>query len=490
VHGLAGSAASTWRRMMSVCESDPDLAGYTLDYFTYPSGFVHFPLMVRFASLQDLARGLKTELETHHGDRRNITLVGHSLGGLVVRQYVVSELKAGRTPLASKLLLYAVPNTGASLADVATLVSWNHRHLKQLCKNSDILDILNEDWTSQKVEDRLLVRYVVGGADSVVTLESARPYYGRDNVSTLIGHDHKTIVQAESVDDTRYAILKKIVMNSSDRGHGIIVPDESRRKAADPLFDIYNAQDEVYYLPRSTDGITKSVMSAGHIWVSGPSGVGKTTSLRYCALSSGWSFHQIMLAGYNGRDSLGLLRGMCAELADINNSAEHPNAGSDVGQLIGFFRRNLKSLSETGVTTILIEEIPIRGGKEFSEFMRLLLQLLLAVSSDPSLSGRIQLAFSSISDVSAELGDGLTKLRERIHFMKYGLWSTNEVVNLIDMLCSVLRPELTDAERSQIAKYANGSPRFVKMVFRRWRNNTSGEFSLSELLGSVKAEQV
>lgn len=310
VHGIAGSADGTWQPMMRVSSSDPALNQITLACFEYPTALFHFPWVGRFANLRELASGLKTELETRHSDRSEITLVGHSLGGLVARQYIVGELKAGRRPLVTKLLLYAVPNTGASLAAIASTLSWNHRHLKPLCSGSDVLEILNEDWINLAVEDRLTVRYVVAGADGIVTADSARPFAGRDNVSTLIGYDHATVIQPQTTDDIRYATLRRFALGAppANISQELKSTEPLPKRPADPLFDIYDAQDEPFYSNRPIDSALRLMMAGGHVWLSGLSGTGKTTALRRCALSSGWRLQQIMLGAYEGRSALNLMR--------------------------------------------------------------------------------------------------------------------------------------------------------------------------------------
>jgi hypothetical protein len=478
--------------MFSLCAGDPLLQQFTVDCFSYPSALFHLPWMSRFSNLQELARGLKTELETNYADYEEVTLVGHSLGAVVVRQYMVSELKAGRSPLAHRILLYAAPNTGSALAKIGTSASWEHRHLKQICKNSDVLDILNGDWVIQQVDAKCAVRWVVGGADGIVTPDSGSPFIGQDNVSTIVGRDHTAIVQPENADDIRYKVLQKFVLE----GRGV----QPRRhmvgglaaRPADPLFDVMNPQDEIFYLPRPLDAILKQIMPAGHVWVSGASGVGKTTSLRSYAFSSGWELHQIMLSGYRGRSADGLLRALSSEIGDLSGNGDiiAAPAATDIGELIGHIRRDLRTLCGEGVATVLVEEIPLAPGHELTQFVALLLQLALAIASDSTLDGRIQLAFSSIGELTLDPPDGFGKLKERIQFVKLPAWNSKELRRLIDMLCSILRPDLSEGDRQSITVAANGSPRFVKMVFRRWRNGTAEGLSLNDLIRSVQAEIV
>jgi hypothetical protein len=271
VHGLAGNPAKSWGKMISVCATDPAFDNYSLSCFSYPSKRFRIPFTSPIARLQELARGLETELETLHSERREVILVAHSLGGLIVRQYVMNAVKSNRPFIATKLMLFAVPNTGSALAAAAKTVPWDNGVLEQLGFNSDILDMLNEDWVRYAVETKLPVQYVVGGADTIVKPESARPFYGQDNVSTLVGQTHRSIVDATGIDDIRYAVLQKFALGNFD----LYKPAEIAKaepaplhRPADPLFDLYSAKDAEYYVHRDCDLFLTRGMSTGHVWVS------------------------------------------------------------------------------------------------------------------------------------------------------------------------------------------------------------------------------
>jgi hypothetical protein len=492
IHGLGGSATSTWAKMMSICTADDALKLHRLACYSYPTGLMRLPFGARMAKIQDLARGLETELETFHRRRPEVTIVAHSLGGIVARQHVLNALKAGRTPIATKLLLYAVPNTGSSLAELGRSLSWRHRHLSQLCKDSDVLDLLNEDWVRYKVENQISVKYVVGGADKVVAIESARPFVGQDNIATLIGHDHRSIVSPEDQDDIRYRVLRDFVTTDTVREpeiESIKSHNSSIISPPDPLFDLYRPEDEPFYIRRSDDFFLRKAMSSGHVWLTGPSGVGKTTALRYCAFSSNWTLKQVMLGGYQGLDAPGLVRALCAELADLQQTNEVPPAANASGEVIAFARRQLRTFPAGSVTALVVEEIPLPAC-DFPVFLDLVLRLAQAIESDSTIAGRVQLAFSSIVNPATDGGFVHPKIREKIQFIPMEFWAEDEIGDLVKRLDGVIKPGLSSADKLQIVAAAEGSPRFVKMLFRRWRNGPPQVLSLNTMLASVKSEQV
>lgn len=492
IHGLSGTASSTWGNMMGLCSADPALSTYALASYSYPTALLRLPFMPRMPKLQQLAHGLATELETLHPNRKQIALVAHSLGGIVARQYLLSEIKAGRHPRITKLLLYAVPNTGASLAAFGGWLSWEHAHLTQLRPDSDVLDILNNDWINQGVENKVEVHYVVGGADRIVKPEGARPYFGQNNVSTLIGYNHRSIVAATGLSDIRYATLRRFILPESSQpkltAQSIKVTPQ--QPAADPLFDIYSAKDEPFYIKRDVDKHLLAAMTAGHVWVSGPSGVGKTAALRRSAISAGWRLKNLVLGPYQGEDPAGLLRAISVELGEAVGQADLPTRASGMAEVVAAFRRCARSLPDDVPSTILVEELPLPAGRPTHDFLTLIHNLILTVEADESIAGRIQLAFSSINDPSLDLGRGKGKVRETVQFLGFVPWSETELISLITMLTPIIQPDLPPSSQEAILQAAHGSPRFVKMVFRRWRLGANANLSLSQLLALVGAEQV
>jgi pimeloyl-ACP methyl ester carboxylesterase len=447
--------------------------------------------MPRMPKLQQLAHGLATEIETLHPDRRQITLVAHSLGGIVARRYLLDEIKAGRKLRITKLLLYAVPNTGASLAAVGTWLSWRHEHLTQLRQDSDILDILNNDWVTERVEEKVDVHYVVGGADKIVGSESARPYYGQNNVSTIIGHNHRSIVAATGYKDIRYATLRRFVLPQSSHSETTIAPVRTAQgPTADPIFDIYAAKDEPYYIKRDVDKRLLAAMTAGHVWLSGPSGVGKTAALRRSALAAGWKLKNLVLGAYQGEEPINLLHAIVVELGEAVGQTDLPTKGAGAADLLTSFRRCARSLPDDIPSTVLIEELPLAPGAPTRDFLTLIQNLILAIEADESIAGRIQLSFSSINDPTLDLGRGAGKLRETLQFLGLVPWNEPDLISLIVMLTPIIKPNLLPSDQEAILREARGSPRFVKMIFRRWRSGAGADLSLSQLLTQVSAEQV
>lgn len=489
VHGLSGSAEGTWRDMARCIGDDRAFKGYTVDYYGFPTKLIRLPFSAPLPGLRGIADGLTTFLDERHHSRSEIYLVAHSLGGVIARQMIVSQLRSGRELKVAKLALIAVPNSGSMLANVGSLISFHHRQLKRLTKDDEGLLSLNADWEQLKVEEIVRVRYVVGGCDRVVPHSSAVPYVNRDNdKSLLIDADHRSIVKPKDCDDIRYTTIRRFLLKNSDDTKAVESGvREDRRvnlKGPDPLFDAYTPADAVYYVNRNIDSIVGEALGAGHIWLAGESGVGKTATLRRAAYENGWGLNHINLGGYEIADPLKLFHAMAHELASLAAHDEQLDPLADFGHCFSFMRRVLARFPSDKTIANVIEEMPISPDK-LGDVANHAATFLEALMGDPSLHGRMAFAFSSLRTPET-MG---AKAREKIQVLNMGTWLGSETRRLVEMLAAVLKPELSHEDREWISTAANGSPRFVKQVFRKWRNGASGA-DLGQMLAAVRTEQI
>jgi HAD superfamily phosphoserine phosphatase-like hydrolase len=212
VHGLGGDGPGTWGDFPRHIAADARLAEYDVGFFEYPTAVLKFKPWKRYPPIQTLGDALRTVIDNRYSTHRPIVVVAHSLGGLVARQYLIDGMMDDAHMSVSKLLLYGVPNTGAGLAKVATHISWHHSQLRQLCKDSDLIDLLNRAWQRLKVADRVDVRYVLGSDDRVVDEAAARGFPGNPKVDVILGRGHRSLVKPTSSDDLTFQILQNFVV--------------------------------------------------------------------------------------------------------------------------------------------------------------------------------------------------------------------------------------------------------------------------------------
>jgi nucleoside phosphorylase/pimeloyl-ACP methyl ester carboxylesterase len=218
IHGLGGDKIATWGRFPEILRHDQQIAkDYQLEFFSYPTMLWRHLFSRKAPRIQELAAGLRTQIENRYASFENIILVCHSLGGLVARQYVLEDIKAKREPRVSGIVLIAVPNNGADLARIGAFLSVRHQQLRQLCRDSDLIEFLNTDWFTMGLNRTVRAKYIIGTQDGVVDRLSAQVFWGNPNVEVVIGKNHRDIVKPLDSNDDVVIILKRFLQGTLQR---------------------------------------------------------------------------------------------------------------------------------------------------------------------------------------------------------------------------------------------------------------------------------
>jgi predicted alpha/beta hydrolase family esterase len=262
---LGGAAEETWGKFPGFLQEDDEFARkYQTRFFSYPTMLVRTIFNQKAPSIQELAAGLRTQIENRYAEFPSVVLVCHSLGGLIARKYLLDEFKAKRESRVKGIILFAVPNNGADLAGIANMVSWFHHQVRQLCRGSDLIELLNDDWYTMDLPKVVRAKYVTGTQDRIVDRFSARLTWGNPDVETVIGKGHRDIVKPEQRDDDAVIILKrflKSLVNTQMQGAGVLTPESAQSSAAPAvsLEAILHAQNQPVFEAR----VEGSVNDAG-----------------------------------------------------------------------------------------------------------------------------------------------------------------------------------------------------------------------------------
>jgi SMODS-associated NUDIX domain len=208
VHGLGEDSKATWGNFEALISADKALRGFQVAYFSYPTLPFRLPFGRRYPGIQTLAQALATQIENRHQSFQEITLVCHSLGGLIGKQYLIDCISVGRPLRVKRALFYAVPNNGASLAAVGNMIAWRHLQLRQLCRDSDVIRSIVQAWERNHADSKIDVRYVVAALDRVVDEQSARLTWANEDVEVVVDRGHIDLVKPRDADDLSFLILK------------------------------------------------------------------------------------------------------------------------------------------------------------------------------------------------------------------------------------------------------------------------------------------
>ena len=210
VHGLNGDPKNTWGKFPKLILEDPDLDVEMVPRYGY--GFYYWPFVGASESIHNIADGLATEIDARCSPDDELILVGHSLGGLIIRKYLLNQYFKGKLPNVKKVCFYAVPQNGSGLANIASLVGWRNQQLKSLCKDNKYLEEMNDQWVNTKIGQNFKILSVIGGKDNIVTSESSKSIFRESEVKTIVGRGHIDIVKPSGYDDTSYLVLKQFIL--------------------------------------------------------------------------------------------------------------------------------------------------------------------------------------------------------------------------------------------------------------------------------------
>jgi len=214
IHGLSGSKKSFGDFGKYITE-DPFFEDYDVNFHEYdtinwkkPTSFISAP------KIQSLSDGLKSEIITKYKEYDYIVLVGHSMGGLISKQYLLDEeenILNFSNPV-KKVVMYGTPNIGS---DYSKWFLSFHPQIRQLNRDSDFIEFLNRSLKDNKILNYIDFYYVIGDKDRIVNRTSASnfwdaKFYSIPNKSHAIGNG---VAKPKNKEDRTFTLLKYFLEN-------------------------------------------------------------------------------------------------------------------------------------------------------------------------------------------------------------------------------------------------------------------------------------
>jgi hypothetical protein len=229
LHGIgAKDPQHYWQSFLNVLKSDVSFEEFDLFVWKYPThlepnlwkNFLH---SVKRGTLREtnpriklLGQAWNTTYSTQFRGYEEVLLICHSMGGLVVKSWIIDVLEDGQSANLNALrhiAFYSTPHNGAP---ITTLTNWNNQ-LRDMQLDSPFIEDIGERWHRHVVfwkdkerglEDHKFNLYIpqlviVGINDSVVppefaTIRGIRP--------TRVVGDHSEVIQPADINDTKYKV--------------------------------------------------------------------------------------------------------------------------------------------------------------------------------------------------------------------------------------------------------------------------------------------
>lgn len=495
VHGLLSSSDSCWRSSEGIFW--PELIAADKDFLEASIFLGGYHTSVNSGKydiaqcVAELVRALKLTIARYSApiSSRNIVFICHSLGGVVVRRMLEEHQRLFRDKNIS-IILVASPTMGSAYAASFRKIAsaYGHKVAEQLLPNSDALKDIDDRFRrliadnefasltgAEIVEHRgpVLIKGLPFRTAPIVSASSASRYFGP---TTLIaGTDHFSIAKPTSVNHETHRFLREFFIDKIHPLQGIpIAADKTSAPTAvgTPLFDVYQSCHGPYYVTRTEDSALAQTLAASSAWLSGPSGVGKTTLAKRWIDLNGYKPIEISLSRLAGSEN-------CEEdlLLEIRESLyqsgiENTNATYN-GTVEALVEQSYKS-----VVPIFLDEVPLSAGAHQTAFATGIGDLLDAVKRRTQTDVRFLVC--SINAPTPEMMNG--KMREQFELISLDRWKDEDLEALLATIASKLSTTLTPAMHERVINEANGSPRFIKMFFRKAQlsqSNGSQDFELA-----------
>ncbi|PON14871.1 hypothetical protein C2W62_26795 [Candidatus Entotheonella serta] len=182
VHGFIGDYLETWGKFPELLQADSSLDNYDFLFWGYPSRF--------FRQNEDIGttgKHLKSEIDYLAKPCAKIVLIGHSMGGLVIRSYLVQAFIDGKgrdLNTIADVLLFGVPNEGDLKANLVP--TWVNDQIADIGVASQFITELRKYLLYQKFHHALKLNGLlfVGSSEMLLNpvafgFESAGPFFYR-----------------------------------------------------------------------------------------------------------------------------------------------------------------------------------------------------------------------------------------------------------------------------------------------------------------------
>jgi len=279
VHGLGGGIDNTWGYFPEFLRNDNEIGYEVLEYGYHSPAWWKF--WIRAPSIPNIANGLLTDMkQVCDLETDELILVGHSLGGIVIKSLLLNLKISNESHKIKKICFFDVPHDGSGYANVGKLIAFRNRHLKSLCRDSSELDLLNDQWVKSGLIDYFDILSVISANDDIVSSSSAKSIYRNHPIETVNNVDHKSIVKPQSVGDTSFLVLKNFVLSKITV---LTLKNAGSRDYVDWLrVDRSHQLEFITDLARKNDlnSIAQALNGGGNtVRITGASGLGKTRTL-------------------------------------------------------------------------------------------------------------------------------------------------------------------------------------------------------------------
>ncbi|QTA77838.1 Alpha/beta hydrolase fold-containing protein [Desulfonema limicola] len=245
IHGFTGNYEKTWGRLPLLLLNDQNLIKYDFLFWGYPTKFFG-----KNETIDNIADHLKTEIDFLNKPFDQIILVGHSMGGLVIRAYIVQALLDGKGDDLNNIkdiLLFGTPNDGILKAQFVPKIV--NDQIVDMGIASEFIIKLRRYWIQRVIDVNKNDKYnrsiptiaIAGFGDHFVSKESVESIF-RDTAVT--DGDHVSMVKPNDPNHLTFRIIRKrlqAALQINDSPNRTIESDDKKLFFKGKEFNINNS---------------------------------------------------------------------------------------------------------------------------------------------------------------------------------------------------------------------------------------------------------
>jgi hypothetical protein len=161
--------------------------------------------------ITEIAQLLKSEFTISLIDYKSIIVVAHSMGGLITKSCILSQIEESDITPVNGFVSLAVPHIGAMKANLASSLITSNIQIKDLSILSDAIDGITRKWTASQLKPN--TKYIYGTYDNIVDKKSAVPYDAAHKSIIAVDEDHISISKPKDKSQNVFKIVKQEILS-------------------------------------------------------------------------------------------------------------------------------------------------------------------------------------------------------------------------------------------------------------------------------------
>lgn len=446
--------------------------------FTYMPFFKNIVQCKYNVDLNKYSELLITHCDNFNNSYLSVNFICHSMGGIIAKRFLIDQFRTKGKPDGFYITL-ATPHRGVTGAKLMPLLK--NIHIQSLDPFSDFIENVTESWDN--ICTKFNRRYYCAIHDQIVDDKSASPTADKKHLVRVDGShisiakpDSSSTVLMKNVNKTIVSFLK---LNQTTNEYQYI-------KSEDVLFYAYKKEYDIFYLNRNQDNEIYAILKNSNLWLHGKSGTGKTNIiLHYLANNEVLSLF-IDLSPCSPESSVDDIFEMI--YWSLKNQLEkNYSCGLCIEGAGGWFNKIselFSSIDQRIPICVFIDEIFIKSSTTYEEFIETLTRLTSYYLNSCHATKEIRFIVSTLTDPRHFNSSSLSSSEKfQAIFVKKELqyWCDDDMHKLSRIINNYLSTKLTVSDRYKLVRAATGSPRKLKILYRKFIDLNSIEDAITEL---------